>query len=346
MNPVEIPVKNIYYMLAYAFSALRLGDSARMASEDFDNIHDLFAAILALGIGHQLKRGLHREYVERSEALNAVRGRIDLAGTLRELRARHRRIVCEFDELCEDNLSNRILKTTALLLLRSADVRPCRKDELRREMMFFAAVQRVDPATIEWSRIRFHHSNRSYRMLLIFCRFLLEGLLLSSQSGEYRLASLIDEQRFFRLYEKFILAYFRRHHPELHPSAAMIPWALDDDCCGMLPEMQSDIMLTEPGRTLIIDAKCYTRNTQIQYGRHSLHSQNLYQIFAYVKNKARQPECVGQEVSGILLYARTRDAIQPEGDFRVSGNRISVRTLDLSVPFPAVRTQLEALVTR
>ena len=45
-----IPVKNIYYMLSYAFSALRSKGYASIAAEDFDNAEDLLAAILAKGI--------------------------------------------------------------------------------------------------------------------------------------------------------------------------------------------------------------------------------------------------------------------------------------------------------
>ena len=35
--------------------------------EEFENIHNLFAAILAKGIGQQLKQGLYREYLNKKE---------------------------------------------------------------------------------------------------------------------------------------------------------------------------------------------------------------------------------------------------------------------------------------
>ena len=52
-----IPVKNIYYMLAYAFSALRSKGYASIAAEEFDRTEDLLAAILTKGINQQVKRG-------------------------------------------------------------------------------------------------------------------------------------------------------------------------------------------------------------------------------------------------------------------------------------------------
>ena len=67
-----ILIKNIYYMLAYAFQELRQNNYAEIAGEDFDEIYDLFAEILTRGISFQLKQGLHREYIKREESLNTV----------------------------------------------------------------------------------------------------------------------------------------------------------------------------------------------------------------------------------------------------------------------------------
>lgn len=38
-------------------------------------------------------------------------------------------------------------------------------------------------------------------MLISLCRLILEGMLLTTDSGEYKLASFVDEQRMNRLYE-------------------------------------------------------------------------------------------------------------------------------------------------
>ena len=61
-------------MLSYAFTALRQEDYEDIATEEFENMHNLFAAILANGIGRQLKQGLYREYLNRKEDLAVVRG--------------------------------------------------------------------------------------------------------------------------------------------------------------------------------------------------------------------------------------------------------------------------------
>lgn len=76
------------------------------------------------------------------------------------------------------------------------------------------------------------------------------------------------------------------------------------------------------------------------YMTQTIHSGNLYQIFTYVKNWAAGPD---ETVSGMLLYARTNDAIQPGNQYQMSGNQISVRTLDLHCDFSVIAAQLDAI---
>jgi len=155
-----------------------------------------------------------------------------------------------------------------------------------------------------------------------------------------------EGQRRSRLYEKFILEYYRKEHPRLNASASFIDWALDDGVSDGLPAMRSDITLSARDRALIIDAKYYASTMQSNFDKRTVHSGNLYQIFAYVKNKqialARAWESV--EVSGMLLYAATDEDIQPDATYRMSGNRISATTLDLDRPFEEIHVHLDGIV--
>lgn len=335
----SILIKNIYYMLSYAFQPLNQGEYESIASEKFDNLHNLFAAILSKGIGRQIKQGLYREYQLYSEDLPLLRGKIDMQNTARNIISRKRLLTCEFDELTENNLLNKILKTTVMLLLRYADVDNEYKAELKKEMLFFSTVDELNPSSIKWDSIRFHRNSGSYRMLISICQLLIEGMLLTTESGEHQLASFIDNQIMSRLYEKFILEYYIKEHPEIKTSSSQIDWLLDDGVGTFLPVMQSDIMLSYGDKILIIDAKYYTHTMQSKYGTQTLHSSNLYQIFTYVKNEAEQKK--EYIVSGMLLYARTDESIQPDASYQMSGNRIAVKTLDLNCDFKDISEQLD-----
>lgn len=340
----SIFIKNIYYMLSYAFTTLNQGGYEEIATEEFENMHNLFAAILSKGIGRQLKQGLYREYLNRKEDITVVRGKIDMPGTIQNKLARKRMLTYEYDELSENNLLNHILKTTVMILIRHSRVDAEYKNELKKEMLFFSNVDTIDPSSVRWTDIRFQRNNSTYRMLISLCQLILEGMLLTTDSGEHKLATFIDGQHMNRLYEKFILEYYIKECPQVTATASQIQWALDDGVGTMLPVMQSDIMLTKGNKVLIVDAKYYTHTTQTQYNVHTLHSGNLYQIFTYVKNKDAEFADNPHTVSGMLLYAATDEAIQPDNSYWMSGNKISVRTLDLNRDFSEIAAQLNAIV--
>lgn len=340
----SILIKNIYYMLSYAFQTLNQSQYENVAVEEFEDMHNLFAAILSKGIGLQLKQGLYREYLNRQENLSVMRGKISMPGTIRNRMERKQLLTCEYDELSENNLLNQILKTTVMLLLRHSKVKAEYKDDLKKKMLFFSNVDTLEPTAIRWSSIRFQRNNQNYRMLLSICQLIVEGMLNTTDKGDYKLASFIDEQRMCRLYEKFILEYYAQKFPKLSVNASKIPWSLDDGIGTMLPVMQSDITLQFGETVLIIDAKYYSHTTQQQFDKHTIHSNNLYQIFTYVKNRDYDFGDKNHTVSGMLLYAKTEEEIYPDNVYQMHGNQITVRTLDLNLPFAEIARQLDEIV--
>lgn len=338
-----IPIRNIYYMLSYAFQVLNEKGYKNIATEHFDNVAELCAAILDKGITSQLKRGLGKEYIEQTDALSAVRGRIDLSESIKTQSLQKKQLVCAFDEFTVNSYMNRIIKTTIELLLRS-DISKNRKKQLKKHLVFFGEVESLDLYTINW-KVQYNRNNQTYRMLISICYLVIKGLLQTQSDGTTRLMDFLDEQRMCRLYEKFILEYYKKEYPQVTATASQIPWALDDGLSDMLPVMQSDIMLTKGNNVLIIDAKYYSHTTQTQFNVHTLHSANLYQIFTYVKNKDMEFGDQPHKVSGMLLYAGTDERIQPNNIYQMSGNTISVRTLDLNCDFSDIKTQLDSIVS-
>lgn len=210
-------------------------------------------------------------------------------------------------------------------------------------MMFFADVTTINLYSVNWNR-QYNSSNQSYQMLISICYLAVKGLIQTNQDGTMKFMDFIDEQRMCRLYEKFILEYYKRHYPELSANASQIPWALDDNSGDMLPIMQTDIHLQRGNTVLIIDAKYYESTTQMRFSGHTLHSNNLYQMFTYVKNREYQFNTDDHTVSGMLLYARTDSTIQPNNAYQMHGNQISIRTLDLGLPFEDIAGQLDRIV--
>lgn len=344
VNDKGIFIKNIYYMLAYAFQVLRQKNYEQIASEEFDDVQDLFAAILARGIAQQLKQGLHREYVTRNEDLPVLRGKLDVYGTVKNQIQRKKVLSCEYDELSVDNIFNQILKTTVDILIRDSKVRIENKADLKKVALFFDEVRGIDPSTIRWNQLRYQRNNKNYEMLMNVCYFVLDGMLQTTEKGNYKMTAFSDEHM-HRLYEKFVLEYFKRHHTYLDEArAAQVKWDLapdtEESMIRFLPIMQTDIFLRYKDQVLIIDTKYYGKTMQMQYDKSTLHSGNVYQIFTYVKN---QDVANTGNVSGMLLYAKTDEAITPDCSFVMGGNKISVKTLDLNKEFSLIAAQLDRI---
>lgn len=340
-----IRIQNIYYMLAYAFLVLNEQGYKNIATEEFDNTAELCAAILARGISTQVKRGLGKEYIPQTEALSSLRGKLDISESIKTHTFLKKQMICSYDDFSVNSAMNRIIKSTVLLLLKG-DISKSRKKELRKLMVFFEDVDVIDLYSVNWN-MQYNRNNQTYRMLISICYLIFKGLLQTQSDGTTKLMDFLDEQRMHRLYEKFILEYYRKEHPELTANASQIPWQLDDDFGDMLPVMQTDIMLTYKEHTLIIDAKYYAHSLQEQYGSFSAHSNNLYQIFTYVKNKEIElSDRPHEKVAGMLLYAQTEKEGKFEKNYKMSGNPISVRTLDLSGDFQEIRRQLDSIAEK
>ncbi len=339
-----ILIRNIYYMLAYAFQELKQNNYVEIQGETFDNIYDLFAEILARGISYQLKQGLYREYIANNESMQTIRGKINMNGTIANKMRNSNEINCDYDELSENNIYNRILLTTATTLIKHSDVKKEKKSKLKQLMLFFQNVQPIDIHNIRWNTLRFDRNNRSYRMLLYLCYFIISEWLMTTEEGKFKMRGFSDDHM-CRLFEKFVLEYYKKHHPELKPCAAQIDWNIEKEqsTTNILPIMQTDILLTIQDRTLIIDTKYYTRSMQKQFDKVTIHSNNLYQINTYVTEYDEEHK---GNVDGMLLYAKTQEEIVSDNSIKKKdGNIIYFRTLDLNTDFENIKKRLDSFVT-
>ena len=337
-----IPIKNIYYMLSYAFTLLGDGNYKSISTEHFDNIADLMAAILNRGISNLVKRGIGSEYILKDEEISTVKGKIDISSTIKQQSLIKKKVVCNYDDYSINNYKNQIIKSTVNLLLKN-DINNDTKKSLRKLMVYFRTVDDIDLNSIDW-KFQYNKNNQTYRLLINICYLVKHGLIQSSKKGDSKLMDFIDEKNMHRLYEKFILEYYRKEHPELMVGAPYISWQLDDDFCDYIPSMKSDIVLEKDNKILIIDAKYYSQSFQVNFDRESVHSSNIYQIFTYVKNKAKEVENKNIEVAGMLLYAKTDNQLFDNLKYSMSGNKIYVKTLDLNCEFNKIREQLDDII--
>lgn len=328
-------------MLSYAFKVLQQTNYEEVESESFENIYDLFAEILIKGLNKQLKQGLYKEYIDKYENLATIRGKVNLRDSLANKMQRKQLLVCEFDELSIDNTFNQILKITMVLLLKEPSVNKEKKVRMRKLMLYFADISLVEPRQIKWQQLQFQRNNQTYLMLINLCKFIMDGLLLSTETGTYK-TPIFSDENIERLFERFVLEYYKYHYPQIRVHAPHVKWNLvgEDFNEGLtfLPQMKTDIKLTYQEQSLIIDTKYYG---EILSKSDKYKSVNLYQIFSYVKNE--DADRTGK-VAGLLLYAKTDERKNIHHSFNMDGNRIGVSTLDLGQEFSGIKGQLDGIL--
>ena len=224
--------------------------------------------------------------------------------------------------------------------MREKTVSRIRKVQLKSLLPFFDGVDEVNPFTIRWNMLRYQRSNQTYKMLMNICFFVLEGMLMTDESGAYKMTTFSDEHM-DRLFEKFVLEYYKVHHKDVSANTEHIEWDIDLEKSPMidfLPAMKTDITLRKENHVLIIDTKYYGHTLQYSFNKATIHSNNLYQVFSYVKNEDKGNT---GDIEGMLLYAKTQEEISPNLDAVFGKNRIRVKTLDLNKEFKDIAGQLD-----
>ena len=248
---------------------------------------------------------------------------------------------CRYDELSLNNPYNQIVKATLQNLLRCSNVDSDRKKSIRDILRYFIYIDSMSLVSVQWNQFVFDGNNQNYQFLVNICRFIYEEKLMTTEKGEYKMKSLSDDQM-ERLFEKFVLEYYKKHHPETKPiGGKQIRWKTKTTS-NILPILKTDIILTIGNRTLIIDTKYTSKSMNDYYETKKIHSKHAEQIVLYVTNFD-----VGHTgmVDGMLLYAKTQEDVVPDDkDILTDGNVLYYKTLDLNQDFKGVRQQLDNIV--
>lgn len=337
-RPETVLVRNVFYLMSYAFRALDVRDYEKIGSEEFEGMDDLLAAILLIGVESQRRRGFEKDYKRIDEEGWRIKGRIDMRQTMELSFASAPSAAYGYDEYDEDTQLNRILKTSLLVLLGSENVQEGRRRRLRSAVAFMQGISTIDdPSRIRWSQLRYHRNNRSYELLMNVCYLVIKQHLMDPQSSEYNLASFDDKQWFSALYENFILNYFKRHYPSLHV-AGQKSIRPSESAPSFVPSMFTDVSISNGERTLIIDAKCYGRIFSMNYDKEIMSADHIRQIYYYATHTG-SPE----RVSAMLVYAGTSER-QVSEYWDDGGYQLGCKTLCLNTDFSTIATGLDAVI--
>ena len=334
----DIPILNVYYLLCYAWGRVQERDVTRLATlEGLSTAQDLLGKVLAGGVNHLFRRGIDRGYVERREDLASIRGKLAVSETAkRALRARAR-AACEFEELSVDILPNRILRTSLHGLLgRRVKLHRDVRGEVRSAYRRLDGVSRTRLKRNTFGQVQLGGNRRLYQFLLSVCRLLYESSMVDKNTGRTAFRDFRrDEATMWALFEEFVTGFYKREQRvyRVNPGGRRVEWADKGSATGAdlarIPVMDADVIFESAERRIILDTKYY--KDTLARGRGSgtgkLHSVNLYQLLAYLRN--RQATNSGRPMhEGILLYPEVSEPLR--ADIRLEGFRIQARTVNLN----------------
>ena len=317
----DIPVKNIWLLLLYAFPYIRdkhLLPSKRVKWEDPPaEICVLVARMLCHEVQLRLRRQLNRDYLPTEAVLTRLRGRIDLLTTERHQLLRQGRIACKFHNFTIDTPRNRFVKS-ALEKMEAQLMRLAGDPRLRDQAMDKWTQQAKDFAKLSRQLSRLMHEmgvlapapapgspalenfgrHDSVDRPMVELAKLAHALALPTEEpadprGIPRPEIDKNPTWLGEIFEKAVLGFFSIDSEMQNWTAKSSnqKWNFDEqnssDGIGeLLPEMRTDIVLTDQkdGRQIVIETKfgkSLTNRKDVK-GRPKLISSHLYQLYAYI----------------------------------------------------------------
>lgn len=346
MSPkVDIPIRNIYFLLSYAWSRLEERDILAVDLDDVTELVDLFGRVLLGGVQHLRRRGIDQGYLSHEMRGATIRGRIDIENSVRENLLRHGRVCCAYDELSRNVQHNRILRSTieAIVADPSLDRDLCR--QLTETLRWFGDIEPVRLTPSAFRKVQLHRNNAIYGFLMDLCRVIMERLLASEQIGDTLFRDFFrDDESMRKLFEGFVRNFYAYELAGARVSARHLAWdgiAANDESAAVLPAMITDVTIEWTDRAIILDTKYTPRAlADAHYGEGvRLRTEHLYQLYAYLRNA----EKLGGKWStckGILLYPSTGSTTR--FDFLLGGHEVAIRTVDLARQWGEIREELMA----
>jgi len=342
-----IPIRNLWYMLLYAWNESRLTHRWRAEVDAAPTLDALLADILAKSLQQRLRIGLGRDYVDEHATIRGIRGRIDFSRSLRQMAFQHGRAHCHFHQFSPNTTANQIIRTT---LSRSAqigmfgptcDATVELRQRLRRLVQELDMIDLIELSPDRIRREQCLQHDADYRLMLTICYLVLQRQMPTETAGLEDLVGLDrDAMTLWRLFERFVANFYRLHLTGWEVSAqAKLSWPADGPS-DYVPAMNPDVLLEHKmsGTIVVLDTKFTAKSLVVgQWDKPTFNRDHLFQIYAYLRTQ-EHISAKYRESTGILLYPTTKHKLSET--IVVQGHRIRWETIDLAQPWEEIEQNL------
>lgn len=205
------PLRNLFGMLelAYRLDSFKFLDGLVECSS-LDEFYNRLATVLAKNILNRARKGLHREYVSRTEILSCVRGKIDIPTMIRQPWAVN--LQCEYDSHTANIQDNQILTWTLSRIAYSGSCNEETRSLIRKAYRVLSGVTEQLPCkSSDCLKRLYSRLNADYEPLHALCRFFLEHSGPSLGDCDHTMLPFLVNMP--RLYEQFVAEWLEIHLP-------------------------------------------------------------------------------------------------------------------------------------
>lgn len=358
---MKIPIKNIYYLLCYAWNKLEESERIKIDVEEQTQLLDLFAKVLINATKMLIKRGLDRNYIENMQEISGIKGKLQTSQTLKSNLLLKRKTLCSVDEFSFDILQNQILVATIQRLIKTEKLDRKHKTELIFLLRKFPkTIQKIELKSLLFSQVKINRNNRFYGFVMNICQIIFENTLPSenkNEQGNYIFSDFTrDERKMNVLFEAFVRNFYKLEQTKYTSvKSEIIKWNFNNfennfdlqsannvsESQKYLPQMKTDISLENQTEKIIIDAKFYQSTMTENYGKEKVHSSNLYQLFSYLLNQEDDSNKT-KSATGILLYPTVKE--EYDLNYQFKRHKIQIRTLNLNTDWREIEKRLKKII--
>ncbi|WP_226674921.1 McrC family protein [Mesobacillus jeotgali] len=297
---------------------LNEGTLSQLAKSDLFHV---FAQVYIQSLLKELRRGIYREYKLIEENSQSLRGRFMFHQHIRKNAFQPVKAYCEYDEIQEDVLLNRILKRAVKMVYPYIA-----KSSLKSESLFMLEMfDQVNDVPIQKKDLRNFHFNRQnqrFQDAFLIARLILENQLMTSKySGEQSFSFLFEMNV---LFESYIERAFRflewENNLKVVPQHDEKRLLININSGQENIKLKPDFVIYNDSAQMIVDTKW---KSILREGRVTYQQADLYQMYAYVTSYEQANRCV-------LLYPKSENGLLPKWQVPGRNKYIEIHTIRLS----------------
>lgn len=340
---MNIPIRNIYYLLSYAWNNLSEGEQISVRESDYQNTIELFARVLMNGCKQLFNHGLESNYNEIIEEYEGVKGKILFRDSLKALSFRNGKAYCEFNVYSSNTKLNQIIKATCKRIGNINGLDNTIKESVWKYYWKFRNVEDIALTINDFKSIKIHRNNKKYDILIKVSRLIFDHTSIDKEQGTYQFKDFIgNEKAMASLFESFIRNFYVKEQNRFRVKREDILWDarhIGGTGQNYLPKMQTDISLESQDRKIIIETKYYTSALSSRFENEKINSSNLYQIYSYLRNlESKEDHPQNPHCEGILLYPTVDYSLNEH--YIIGTHHITIRTIDLSQDWKMIHKEL------